>query len=192
MPRAHAARYEFVLNTQWGPMSDPSADRARAAMRQGGIVAGNLLKGFRDFILRGNIVDLAVGVVIGVAFNDLVTRFTGDFIKPLVSLVGGDKAFAGSFNFRHQTFAWADFINAIINFVIVAAVIYFFVVKPMNAVMVRMKRGEETAPPSPPTDETVVLREIRDILKTSPGATAGAGAPEPRSGASDSPAAEPA
>jgi len=171
-------------------MSEPSADQARAAMRQGGIVLGNLLKGFRDFILRGNIVDLAVGVVIGVAFNDLVGRFTIDFIKPLISLVGGDKAFAGSFTFRHQTFQWADFINAIINFIIVAAVIYFFVVKPMNMVMARMKRGEETPPPAPPTDETVVLREIRDILKTNP--RSATGAPQPRSGSSDTPTAEPA
>lgn len=161
-----------------------------------------LLKGFRDFILRGNIVDLAVGVVVGVAFNDLVSQMTKDFIQPLINLAGGGGLKSGSFTVQGQHFLWSDFINAVIHFLIVAAVVYFFVVKPMNMVMVRMNRGVEPPPPAPPTDETKVLREIRDILMADQqaraalaGATSGAtgpasggsGAPAPRAG-TDTPA----
>lgn len=137
-----------------------------------------MLKGFRDFIMRGNIIDLAIGVVIGVAFNALVTKFSDDFIKPLVNLAGGGGKLSGTWHIRGVVFDWADFINAIINFLIIAAVLYFLVVVPMNKINERRRRGVETVEsPAPPTDETVLLTEIRDVLVA---ANAGTVAPGPR------------
>ena len=137
-----------------------------------------MLKGFRDFILRGNIIELAIAVVIGVAFNALVTSFTKDFIQPLIALIGGGKGVgAGSFIVRGVHFLWADFINAIINFVIIAAVLYFLVVVPMNKLNELRRRGVPTTEtPAPPTDEAVLLGEIRDLLA----AQGGRVAPTPR------------
>jgi len=136
-----------------------------------------MLKGFRDFILRGNIIDLAIAVVIGVAFNGLVTKFTDDFIKPLINLVGGGNALSGSFKVRNQVFQWSDFINAVINFLIIAAVLYFLVVVPMNKLNELRRRGVPTnEAPAPPTDEAVLLGEIRDLLA----AQSGRVAPTPR------------
>src|SRR5678810_646495 len=103
-----------------------------------------MLKGFRDFILRGNIIDLAIAVVIGVAFNGLVSKFTDDFIKPLINLIGGGNALSGSFKVRNQVFQWSDFVNAVINFVIIAAVLYFLVVVPMNKLNELRRRGVPT------------------------------------------------
>ena len=91
-----------------------------------------MLKGFRDFIMRGNIVDLAVGVVIGVAFNDLVGALTKDFITPLINLIGGGGSFGGTFVVMGQTFRPGDFVGQVINFLLVAAALYFMVVLPMN------------------------------------------------------------
>jgi len=137
-----------------------------------------MLKGFRDFILRGNIIELALAVVIGVAFNALVTSLTKDFIQPLIALIGGGKGVgAGSFTVRGVHFLWADFINAIINFVIIAAVLYFLVVVPMNKLNELRRRGVPTTEtPAPPTDEAVLLGEIRDLLA----AQGGRVAPTPR------------
>jgi large conductance mechanosensitive channel len=136
-----------------------------------------MLKGFRDFILRGNIIDLAIAVVIGVAFNGLVTKFTDDFIKPLINLIGGGNALSGSFKVRNQVFQWSDFINAVINFLIIAAVLYFLVVVPMNKLNDLRRRGVPTnEAPAPPTDEAVLLGEIRDLLA----AQGGRVAPAPR------------
>jgi large conductance mechanosensitive channel len=137
-----------------------------------------LFSGFRDFIMRGNIVDLAVGVVIGVAFNALVTALTNDFIKPLIQLVSGGKAFSGSWKIGHSVFAWGDFVTQIINFLLVAAALYFLVVLPINklnegrATLVKrfgvFGRGrygqpiEEEPPPLPP--DIALLTQIRDSL----------------------------
>ena len=137
-----------------------------------------MLKGFRDFILRGNIIDLAIGVVIGVAFNGLVTRFTADFINPLINLAGGGKPFSGTWKVDGVLFRWSDFINAIINFVLIAAVLYFLVVVPMNRFNELRRRGVVAVEsPAPPTDEAVLLAEIRDLLVA---ANAGVVAPGPR------------
>src|SRR5262245_1650691 len=113
-----------------------------------------MLKGFRDFILRGNIIDLAIAVIIGVAFNAVVTKLTDDFLKPLISLAGGGKGkVGGTFTVHGQTFAWADFVNAVINFVLIAAVLYFVVVVPMNKINKMRLRGKEPVEtPAPPTD----------------------------------------
>jgi len=125
-----------------------------------------MLKGFRDFIMRGNVVDLAVGIVIGAAFTALVASFTAAFLKPLIQLMSGGKGVsAGAFKVRGVPFDWASFINACITFVLTAAALYFLVVYPMNRLAERRARGEEP-PPSAPSEEVKLLTEIRDALVT--------------------------
>ncbi|TDC82031.1 large conductance mechanosensitive channel protein MscL [Micromonospora sp. KC606] len=124
-----------------------------------------MLKGFKDFIMRGNVVDLAVGVVIGAAFTGLVTAFTNAFLKPIIKLVGGGKdQFAGAWEISEGNLMdWAAFVNAVITFLLTAAVLYFLVVFPMNRLAERRQRGEEP-PPKAPSEEVKLLTEIRDAL----------------------------
>jgi large conductance mechanosensitive channel len=123
-----------------------------------------MFKGFKDFIMRGNVVDLAVGIVIGAAFTAVVTAFTTGFIKPLIQLVGGDTGVgAGAWHIGQVAFDYASFLNAIITFLITAAVLYFLVVFPLNRLAERRKRGEEP-PPEAPSEEIKLLTEIRDAL----------------------------
>jgi large conductance mechanosensitive channel len=99
-----------------------------------------MLREFRAFILRGNLVDLAVAVVIGTAFATLVSAFVRDLVTPLIAPVGGEPDFGDlAFTINGSRFAYGDFINALLAFVIVAAVVFFFVIKPVNAVMARMR-----------------------------------------------------
>jgi large conductance mechanosensitive channel len=132
-----------------------------------------MIKGFRDFIMRGNVVDLAVGIVIGAAFTTVVTAFTAAFLKPLIQLMSGSEGIkAGAFTVRGVPFDWASFINAIITFLITAAALYFLVVYPLNRLAERRARGEEP-PPSAPSEEVKLLTEIRDALvagRDAPGA----------------------
>jgi large conductance mechanosensitive channel len=94
--------------------------------------------GFRDFLLRGNLVDLAVAVVIGAAFTSLVTSFVANFVTPLIAAVGGKSNFSDlSFTVNGSHFRYGLFINALISFVISAAVVYFFVVKPFSTLLER-------------------------------------------------------
>jgi large conductance mechanosensitive channel len=128
----------------------------------------NVLKGFKDFVLRGNVVDLAVAVVIGAAFTTIVTAFTNGLIKPLINAVGGSNAAKGlGFNIlRANDSTFIDVggvINAAINFVIVAAVVYFAFVLPVKHVQERRKRGQEPGP-AQPTDVELLI-EIRDLLQ---------------------------
>jgi large conductance mechanosensitive channel len=123
-----------------------------------------MFKGFKDFIMRGNVVDLAVGIVIGAAFTTVVTAFTTGFIKPLIQLMGGDSGVgAGAWHVGKVAFDYASFLNAIITFLITAAVLYFLVVFPLNQLAERRKRGEEP-PPQAPSEEVRLLTEIRDAL----------------------------
>jgi large conductance mechanosensitive channel len=124
-----------------------------------------MLKGFKDFIMRGNVVDLAVGIVIGAAFTTVVSAFTNGFIKPLIQLLGGGTGTAaGAWEPRKGViFDYASFINSIITFLITAAVLYFLVVFPLNKLAERRKRGEEP-PPESPSEEVQLLTEIRDAL----------------------------
>ncbi len=123
-----------------------------------------MIKGFRDFLMRGNIVDLAIAVVIGGAFTAIVTQLTKSFIEPLIKVFGGGGIHGGAFIIRGITFDWAAFVNAVINFVIVASVVYFFIVVPMNRILARRKREEVAAPVVTPED-VALLTEIRDLLK---------------------------
>jgi large conductance mechanosensitive channel len=105
------------------------------------------VKGFRDFILRGNLVDLAVAVVIGTAFGALVTALVKDLITPLIAAIGGKPNFSNlSFTINKSHFLYGDFLNAVITFVILAAVIYFVVVKPVAALLERLVPKKEIAP----------------------------------------------
>lgn len=97
-----------------------------------------MLKGFGKFIMRGNVVDLAVAVVIGAAFGTIVTALVKDLITPLIAALFGKPDFSGLwFEINSSRFLYGDFINAVIAFVLVAAAIYYFVVLPMNAVTQR-------------------------------------------------------
>lgn len=122
-----------------------------------------MLKGFKDFLLRGNIVDLAVAVVIGTAFTMLVSAFTASFLDPLIALAGGGGPDGMSIEVDGQYFTIGAFITALITFAITAAVVYFLVVVPMKTVQERLARGQQEAPVAVPED-IQLLREIRDQL----------------------------
>ena len=122
-----------------------------------------MLKGFKDFIMRGNVVELAVGVVIGAAFNGLVTQLTKSFLEPLIKLLSGGKAVSGTFKVREVIFDWGAFVNAIFAFILTAAALYFMIVLPMNKIAERRARGEEPEPKAP-ADDVRLLTEIRDIM----------------------------
>lgn len=107
----------------------------------------NMIKGFRDFILRGNVIDLAVGVVIGIAFGNVVTALVNDIIMPLIGIPGKADFSSLAFTIRGSTFHIGLFINALIAFVLIAAVVFFLIVQPVNALLARMKK-------QPPADAT--------------------------------------
>jgi large conductance mechanosensitive channel len=109
-----------------------------------------MLKGFQQFLLRGNVIDLAVAVVIGGAFGAVVTALVKDLITPLIAAVVGKPDFSAiALTINGSRFAVGEFINALVSFVLIGAAVYFFVVVPVNAFMARMRRGE--APPDPTT-----------------------------------------
>jgi large conductance mechanosensitive channel len=106
------------------------------------------MKGFKAFLLRGNVVDLAVAVVIGVAFGMVVTAFVKDLVTPLIAALFGKPDFGAlTFTINYSKFLYGDFINAVVSFVIIAAVIYFFVVVPYAALLARSRKE----PPADPT-----------------------------------------
>ena len=105
-----------------------------------------MLKGFREFIMRGNVVDLAVAVVIGAAFGAVIASFVADILTPLLGLVGVPDFASASFSVGNAEVRYGLFLNALIAFLLVAAAIYFFVVAPMNALEARRQSGEESTP----------------------------------------------
>ena len=113
-----------------------------------------MLKGFRDFILRGNVVDLAVAVVIGAAFTKIVTALVGDFISPLIAAIVKQPDFSKfEFVMHGGHFKYGDFVNNLINFLIVAFAMYFFVVLPVNALLKRFHKAQPAAPTTRPCPE---------------------------------------
>ena len=109
-----------------------------------------MLKGFRQFLLRGNVLDLAVAVVMGGAFGAVVTALVKDLITPLIAAVVGKPDFSAiAFEVNGSKFLVGDFINALVSFILIAAAVYFFIIVPVNALMARLNRGE--APPDPTT-----------------------------------------
>lgn len=122
-----------------------------------------MLKGFRDFILRGNVVDLAVGVMVGAAFGSVVTALVKDLMTPLIAAIFKQPNFSAlTFTINGSQFLYGDFLNAFISFLIVSFTIYFFVVLPVNKLMTRFK-GAPEAPKKP--EDVKLLEEIRDLLR---------------------------
>ena len=136
-----------------------------------------VLKGFKDFVLRGNVVDLAVAVVIGAAFTGVVNAFTSSFLNPLIALLGGGGQLGGQLSVHGQHFTWGAFLSQVITFAITAAVLYFLVVLPMKKLLERRRRGEEPGPVQPTQVE--LLAEIRDLLRAQQGLGPGADADGP-------------
>lgn len=130
-----------------------------------------MLKEFKQFLMRGNVVDLAVAVVIGVAFGTVVTSIVEGIITPILGLFG-DQDFSQFVITLKRTdgvptsqLRWGQVLTAIINFVSVAAAIFFLVVKPMQAIQARRESGEVTDDTPAPSDEAILLTEIRDLLR---------------------------
>ena len=108
-----------------------------------------MLSGFKQFILRGNVVDLAVGVVIGAAFGGVVTALTKDLLTPLIAAIVKAPDFSGlKWTLNGSTFAYGDFVNALISFILVAGAVYFFVVTPINALIARTRKDPAPADPT--------------------------------------------
>jgi large conductance mechanosensitive channel len=126
-----------------------------------------MLKGFRDFIMRGNVIDLAVAFVMGAAFGTVVNAFATDFIGGIIGAIGGTPNFGrGGFTVNGSKIVYGSVINALIYFIIVAAAVYFFVVLPMQKLNER--RGADADTPAP-SDEAVLLTDIRDLLRAQGG-----------------------
>jgi large conductance mechanosensitive channel len=124
-----------------------------------------MIKEFKDFILRGNVIDLAVAVVIGAAFGAVVTAFVASFVTPLIAAIGGKPDFSAlAFTINGSRFTYGAFINALISFLTIAAVIFLFIVKPMNTLQKRAAATEEPASDAP-AEDIVLLTEIRDELR---------------------------
>jgi len=125
-----------------------------------------MLAEFKAFLLRGNVVDLAVAVVIGAAFGLVVQAFVADIITPIIAAIFGKPDFSSlTFTINGSVFRYGDFLNALIAFVTVAALIFFFVVKPMNVLAARRAAGQEPEAEPAPTVDQQLLTEIRDLLK---------------------------
>jgi large conductance mechanosensitive channel len=122
-----------------------------------------LFSEFKTFAMRGNVIDLAVGVVIGGAFGGIVNSFVGDVIMPIIGILTGGVDFTGlSYTFGKAAIAYGKFIQAIFSFTIIAFVL-FLVIKGMNAT--KKKTEEAPVPPATPSSEEILLAEIRDLLK---------------------------
>jgi len=107
-----------------------------------------ILKEFKQFLLRGNVVDLAVGVVVGAAFGTVVTALVKDILTPFIAAIAKVPDFAGlTFKINGSVFMYGDFINALISFILVAAAIFFFVIKPMNMLIALSRKSEKPADP---------------------------------------------
>lgn len=135
-----------------------------------------MLNDFKKFLMRGNIVDLAVAVVIGAAFGGVITSLVDNVISPIIGLVGGQDFSSLVITLKDATateaavqLRYGAFLTAILDFVLIAAAIFFFVVKPMQAVMARRAAGTAASEDTPaPSDEAVLLTEIRDLLARRP------------------------
>ncbi|MEV7596035.1 large conductance mechanosensitive channel protein MscL [Kitasatospora sp. NPDC089797] len=128
-----------------------------------------MLQGFKKFIMRGNVVDLAVAFVMGAAFVAVVNSLVGDLLTPLIAAIFGKQDFSAlTFTLNHSTFKYGAFINALIAFVLIAAALYFFVVAPLNHVAERKRRKAGLPPVEEPLTEVELLTQVRDLLRNPP------------------------
>ena len=130
-----------------------------------------MLKQFKEFLLRGNLIDLAVAVVVGLAFAAVVKALVADIVTPLIAAIGGKPDFSNlTFTINNSKFFYGDFLNAVISFVVIAAVIFFFVVKPTNLLMEKMGRVPSETPvhPCPECLSDVPMDAKRCAFCTSP------------------------
>ena len=124
----------------------------------------DLMGEFKTFLLRGNVIDLAVAVVLGAAFGAVVTSLVNNLLMPVIAMIFGKPDFSDLiFTINDAVFSYGAFITAVINFVLIGAAIFFFVVKPVNIILERRKRGEEPEEETP--EDIQLLREIRDALR---------------------------
>lgn len=134
-----------------------------------------MLQGFKQFILKGNVIDLAVGVIMGVAFGAVVTALVKDLITPLIAAIGGQPDFSGIyFSIHHSKFLIGDFINTFISFLINAVVVYFLIVLPINKITALTKKGKSTDP------TTKVCPECLSIIPLNAKRCAFCTSPQPR------------
>lgn len=124
-----------------------------------------MLKGFKDFLMRGNVVDLAVAVVLGAAFGAIVSAIVDGIITPLIAAIFGqpDISEVGNFVLNGAKFSVGSVLQAILNFVLIAAAVYFIIIVPMNKLLSLRKQGEKEAPEAP-SEEVLLLTQIRDLL----------------------------
>jgi large conductance mechanosensitive channel len=133
-------------------MAIMASDSIGTTLRAGGGRAAGLLQEFEAFLLRGNVVDLAIGVVIGIAFTNVVNALVKDLITPLIAALGAQPDFASLyFTIHGARFRYGDFLDALITFVMIAAVVFFLVIKPMNRLVALSQRFRK--PPTPTTRE---------------------------------------
>lgn len=150
-------------------------DRFHATVVMSSPFSHTMIKEFKAFVLKGNVVDLSTGVIIGAAFGTIVTAFTKGIIEPILKAIGGNPNVSLGIKIGElvnekgeRTPNMLDIgmvINSVIGFLITAAVIFFVIVKPVNALLARMKKEEAVAPPAGPSADIVLLTEIRDLLK---------------------------
>lgn len=124
-----------------------------------------MIQGFKDFITRGNAIEMAVGIVIGLAFKEVVDAVVAWLVNPLIAAMGGKVNLAelGAFTVNNAQFSLGAILGAIINFLIVAAAVYFVIVLPLNKLAERRKQGVEPEPAAP-AEDVLLLQEIRDLL----------------------------
>jgi len=144
-----------------------------------------VLKGFKDFLMRGNVVDLAVAVVIGAAFTAIITALVENILTPLIAAIAGspDITGVGNFTLNGADFSVGRVLQAILNFIVVAGAVYFVIVMPVNRLAVMRKQGEEREPEAP-SEEVLLLTQIRDLLGGASTTMVG----PPGDGATDAPA----
>jgi large conductance mechanosensitive channel len=120
-----------------------------------------MIKGFRDFIMRGNVIDLAVGVIMGAAFGAIVNSLVADIITPIIGMIFGAPDFSA---IKLGAINVGNFINVVVSFLFTAIGVYFFIVTPINQLKKMTTRQQEAAPPPPPPRQEVLLEEIRNLL----------------------------
>jgi large conductance mechanosensitive channel len=121
-----------------------------------------VLKEFRDFLVKGSLVELAVAIVMGIAFGLVIKSLVDNLITPIIGMVGGVDFSGETFSINGSTFRYGQFINDLITFTLTGAAVFFFIVKPVNAIMSRIRKPEVDGPAAPTQEE--LLTEIRDLL----------------------------